>query len=437
MKLIRAIYRPRLPARAFAALLILFASSTASGQQTSSIAPAAGGARAEYERIVSDITLSDERVEQLGADIAKLRKDDATLTAALIQSAKTEKKLSEDVDAITEKLAPLRAQEDTVQASLAARSDVLAEVLGALERMGLNPPPAILVSPEDALSSVRSAILLGAVVPELRTETESLTASLAELKRLSQSIKAERERLAAAVVNQISERRRLAMLQAEKRQLQIDNAAAIERERARSAELAAKAGSLKELIASLEKEAARKAAGEERARKEEAARLQREDQLAAMPIPEDNQLVGAIPFDALRGKLSLPSPGRVSRDYGEKDDNGAVMQGDTVATQSGAIVTSPADGRILYAGPFRSFGQLLILDAGDGYHVVLAGLGRITVAQGQTVLSGEPVGAMGESRTASTKPAGGRGPELYVEFRKGGKPLDPGPWWARRGSGRT
>lgn len=425
------------PARALAALVLLCAPAAA--QQTSSIEPSPETARAEYEQLSREITLSDERAAQLAADIAKLRKDEATLTAALIQSAKTEKKLSEDVDVITERLAPLRAQEETVQASLAARSDVLAEVLGALERMGLNPPPALLVSPEDALSSVRSAILLGAVVPELRAETESLMASLAELQRLSQSIRAERERLAAAVVDQIAERRRLAMLQNEKRRLQAENAAAIEGERARSAELAAKAGSLKELIAALEKEAARKAEAEARARKEEAARLQREEELAAMPVPDDNQLVGAIPFDALKGEMALPAPGRVARRFGSNDDNGAVMQGDTVATQSGAIVTAPADGRVLYAGPFRSFGQLLILDAGGGYHVVLAGLGRITVAQGQAVLSGEPVGAMGDSRiaSASADPAGGRGPELYVEFRKGGKPLDPAPWWARRGSGRT
>ena len=115
------------------------------------------------------------------------------------------------------------------------------------------------------------------------------------------------------------------------------------------------------------------------------------------------------------------------------------MQGDMVATQSGAIVTAPADGSVLYAGPFRSYGQLLILNAGDGYHVVLAGMSRINVAPGQSVLAGEPVGAMGEARVASTSASGNANatPELYVEFRKDGKPVDPAPWWADRTSGRT
>jgi septal ring factor EnvC (AmiA/AmiB activator) len=115
------------------------------------------------------------------------------------------------------------------------------------------------------------------------------------------------------------------------------------------------------------------------------------------------------------------------------------MQGDMLITQSGAIVTTPADGIVLYAGPFRSYGQLLILDAGDGYHVVLAGMDRISVSLGQSVLAGEPVGLMGEARLASTVAFGGEntGPELYVEFRKDGKPIDPSPWWMERISGRT
>jgi septal ring factor EnvC (AmiA/AmiB activator) len=109
-----------------------------------------------------------------------------------------------------------------------------------------------------------------------------------------------------------------------------------------------------------------------------------------------------------------------------------------VATQSAAIVTAPADGSVLYAGPFRSYGQLLILDAGDGYHVVLAGMSRINVALGQSVLAGEPVGAMGEAKVADASAArANTGPELYIEFRKDGKPVDPAPWWAERLSGRT
>jgi septal ring factor EnvC (AmiA/AmiB activator) len=135
----------------------------------------------------------------------------------------------------------------------------------------------------------------------------------------------------------------------------------------------------------------------------------------------------------------MPATGWFKRRFGGDDSNGGVMLGDMVATQSGAIVTAPSDGSVLYAGPFRSYGQLLILNAGDGYHVVLAGMSRISVALGQSVLAGEPVGVMGEARMASASglPDANIEPELYIEFRKDGKPVDPAPWWAERVSGRT
>ena len=129
----------------------------------------------------------------------------------------------------------------------------------------------------------------------------------------------------------------------------------------------------------------------------------------------------------------------MTRTFGQRDKAGLETFGDTVRTQSGAIVTAPSDATVLYAGPFRSYGKLLILDAGDGYHVVLAGLGRIGVGQGQVLLAGEPVGAMGETRVASTDAVEGEDsqPELYIEFRKDQRPVDPAPWWLERRTGRT
>lgn len=393
----------------------------------------------EYERLARDANVSKERLDELAAEVAAIRKDHASITAALIQAAKTEKKLAHDVADISERLEGLKAQGEDLRLSLLERRDVLAEVLGALQRMGLNPPPALLVKPQDALSSVRSAILLGAVVPELRAETELLVADLAERKRVLAAIEAERDSLNATIARQRAEKQRLDLLLAEKETLRQQSEAALADERRRSEELAGKAKSLKELIGALEKQAAAAASAEERARREEEARLQRKETLAAMAIPDGNRLIEALPFSKMTGQLPLPVAGRFTNRFGGKDGNGGVMLGDTLATQSGAIVTAPADGSVLYAGPFRSYGQLLILDAGDGYHVVLAGLSRISVTLGQSVLAGEPVATMGEARVASAAAfeAGSTGPELYVEFRKDGKPVDPSPWWSERMSGRT
>ncbi len=400
-------------------------------------APASGtdDSRAEYERVSREISLSSERLAKLAADVATVKKDHAAITAALIQSAKTEQKLGEDIEDIGGRLDGFKGQEKTVRASLARRSDVLAEVLGALERMGLNPPPAILVKPEDALSSVRSAILLGAVVPEMRQETEKLMADLKELTRVKASIEAERARLLVAMTEQTAEKQRLTLLLEAKRKLQAETETALADEQKKSQELAARASSLKDLIASLDAEADRKQKAAEKAATEARA----DTEAPAAPVPEANQLLASPPFRSLQGQVALPVTGKFRRRFGAGDGNGGLMQGDMLATQSGAIVTAPADGNVLYAGPFRSYGQLLILNAGDGYHVVLAGMSKLSVASGQAVLAGEPIGAMGEARVASTAAAPDMNtqPELYVEFRKDGKPVDPAPWWADRSSGRT
>ncbi|MFC3207031.1 murein hydrolase activator EnvC family protein [Aquamicrobium soli] len=431
-KPLAACWRSRVVAAAVAALLAWALLADAAAAQTApDSAPDPDRSRAEYESVTREFTLSQERLAKLAADIATVKKDHASITAALIQSAKTEQKLGQDIEDIGARLEGLKGQEATVRASLAKHRDVLAEVLGALQRMGLNPPPAILVKPEDALSSVRSAILLGAVVPEMRAETDILAANLKELSRITTSIEAERGRLKEKVADQVAEKQRLTLLLQAKRKLQADTEQALTQEKENAQALAAKAKSLKDLIASLEKDADEK---------REAGKAQaNEAELAALPVPEANQLAAATPFSALKGQIALPVIGKVKRRFGSGDGNGSTLMGDMVATQSGSIVTAPADGKVLYAGPFRSYGQLLILDAGDGYHVVLAGMTGLNVASGQSVLAGEPIGAMGEARVASASASVDENnvPELYVEFRKDGKPVDPAPWWADRFSGRT
>ncbi|TJW85064.1 MAG: hypothetical protein E5X43_21510, partial [Mesorhizobium sp.] len=171
-----------------AAAVLMLSLAAARAQSRLDMAPDPDQSRAEYERISQEITLSSERLAKLAADMATVKKDHASITAALIQSAMTEQKLGQDIEDIGAKLEGLKRDEQKIRASLAARRDVLAEVLAALQRMGLNPPPAILVKPEDALSSVRSAILLGAVVPELRQQTEILLAELKEQSRVTASI---------------------------------------------------------------------------------------------------------------------------------------------------------------------------------------------------------------------------------------------------------
>jgi septal ring factor EnvC (AmiA/AmiB activator) len=151
--------------------------------------------------------------------------------------------------------------------------------------------------------------------------------------------------------------------------------------------------------------------------------------LAALSDP--GRLAPAVAFAAARGHLPLPVNGVKIKDFGAPDTFGGTEKGLTLETRAFAHVTSPCDGWVVYAGVFRNYGQVLILNGGGGYHVVLAGMERISVNVGQFVLTGEPVAVMGGgSQKATTLAAGSNQPVLYVEFRKDGTPIDPSPWWA-------
>jgi murein hydrolase activator len=392
----------------------------------------------DLDALAKDATLSEDKIKELDASIEGIKKDETAITAALIQSTKTARKLSEDIAAIEERLQGQREEEETIHASLRARRGVLAEVLGALERIGLNPPPAILVKPEDALSSVRSAILLGAVVPELRTQTDALVVDLDALKRITTSIANERSSLLTVLKNQSEERHRLDALVAEKSKLRAQSEAQRTAEANKVQRMAEQAKSLKDLIASLDADLASEKNAAERQRRDDERRLALERERAKNNNPSDTRLTPGIDLASLKGSLVLPVAGNPVKFFGKDNDFGGTNAGTTFAATPLAVVASPVDATILYAGPFRSYKQLLILDAGSGYHVVLGGMERIMVSTGQFVLSGEPIGVMAAKAAPSPDTALLTAkPELYIEFRKDGKPVDSAPWWTKQPTGRT
>jgi septal ring factor EnvC (AmiA/AmiB activator) len=141
------------------------------------------------------------------------------------------------------------------------------------------------------------------------------------------------------------------------------------------------------------------------------------------------RLKPAMPFTQAKGFLPLPAHGKRIIAFGEKTQIGNA-KGIFIETRHGARVVSACDGWVVYAGVFRSLGQLLIINAGDGYHVVLAGMSQIDVQLGQFVVAGEPVGVMGAAPKSAAIKIQDTSPVLYVEFRKGDEAINPDPWWA-------
>lgn len=402
---------------------------------------------AELERLRAQAQAAAEARARLEGEAASLKADRARLNQALIDTTARIRDTEERAAAAEARLRMLAGSQEAIRASLEARRAVIAEVLAALQRLGRRPPPAVLVAPEDMLASVRAAILLGAVVPDLRQEAEVLVADLTELARLSEAVRVERERLAADLGTLAGERNRLSDLVAarQERIAEAERAAGTERERIGA--LAGQARDLKDLIDALDREASVANRAAEAARKalEEQTRETRE-RLAAASARDPARLSPRVAFADLRGRLPQPASGVLLRGFGEPDGSAGGARGALFSTRPAAIVAAPADGWVAFAGPFRSYGRVVILNAGSGYHVLLAGLDRIDVAVGQFVLAGEPLGAMGEATGASpavlnySPPAAGgettgerdrTGPLLYVEFRRDGIAVDPAPFWAR------
>ncbi len=410
------------------AALILIGSAAASGAQTEALPTPAelqaevASRRAELDAVTADIALSKDRETQLRKEIDSIDRDRASLNQALIDAGREVQRLEGEIDKSERRLVALLAEEDKLRASLASRRDVLAQVLAALQRMGDHPPPALLVRPEDGLAAVRSAILLGAVVPNVRSAAVQLAGDLDKLVVLRVNQEHERDRLKTDASSLLEQRTRIALLLEDKRQKRDSESVALTTEQKRAADLAAQEIDLRALIARLE-----------------AAR----PPTIAAPAPaipggtprslgNPGRLSPALAFADTKGLLPMPVNGRIVTGFGGASLRGGKAQGMEVATRAGAEVLAPADGTVAFAGEFRSYGPLLIINVSGGYHVVLSGMERIDVQLGQFVLAGEPVAAMASQRLASAGATlvGTTEPVLYIEFRKDGASIDPAPWWA-------
>ena len=394
---------------------------------------------AELQAIRRSIEVSERRQSSLRDEIAGLESDRAKLSADLIATAQRLRRTEEEIHRIEVRLDELHANEDGIRASLRERRGTMAEVIMALQRMGRTPPPALLSRPEDALAAIRGSILAGAVLPDIRIEAEALAADLSELTQLTARIQSERDALRTRYTALGEEQARIDLLVATKQAQRDQTAAALSAEREKTAELAGKAETMQSLIQSLESEVA--AAARAKAEAEEAARVtapatQTE---AARRLADTSRIAPAVHFADARGLLAWPVSGQKILGFGEPDGLGGTVQGLSLAARPGTPVLAPADGWVVYAGPFRSYGQVLILNAGDGYHIVMAGMERIDAALGQFVLAGEPVALMGATRLASIGEIDHTSaqPILYVEFRKDGNAIDSTPWWARAKDGEV
>lgn len=435
----------------------------------------------ELEARKEELHSQRERATTLEQDLATLDAERAKINSRLVETAQLIQKSEDRLTTFEIRMKELETQEKKVKETLQTRQRDISKLLGALQRMGRNPPPVIVTEREDALKMVRSAMLLSNLFPGMKKEAQELTDTLNKLTLVLDEIKTEASKVKEETIRLAELRSRLTSLAQTKRQTITEQQTELKKVAQAAAEMSKGVTDLSELIKRLDVAVAENtelnvfeakskalfnnntnpdlAKGQSSSEKIPASS---EPPLPAPPLSDPSTKPGgaptslskgkdtkvvelspgpaseppnsagrlqpALPFQLTRAKLPFPASGKKVLNFGEKTKYGSNSKGIVFETRFGAQVTSPCDGWIVYAGEFRSYGKLLIINAGGGYHILMAGLSQIDVQPGQFVLTAEPVGTMSTSKK-ETSDTSTSNPVLYIEFRKDGQPINPDPWW--------
>jgi septal ring factor EnvC (AmiA/AmiB activator) len=437
-------------------------------------------AEIESERAAREKALeaSKDRARVLEGEIRTLGKEAADLQQTSIELAARVQESEGKLTQLEGRIGELEVQERMLKGSLAKRHDHIAGLMASMQRMGRNPPPVMVTKRKDALQMVRSAMLLSRAFPELREQAVALSRELGELKRIGDGMRKEGEALRQETARSNERRQELGRLVEAKRKALAERSSELEEIQRTVRRIVREGGQFEEVLAKLDRAVMQHVEDRE---KQQAAAAKASPQAPAPPAsgpppaasgsaasgsastgsggsatnppaPADPQsstdvaafelrprgkgrdMTGsrmrpAMSLARLRGQLRPPVQGQRLIGFGERTPHSGEAKGLYLETRFGAQVTNPTDGWVVFAGPFRTLGQLLIINADDGYHVVLAGMSQIDVQTGQFVLAGEPIGTMSAVPRGSSRALKASSPVLYVEFRKEGAPIDPEPWW--------
>ena len=340
-----------------------------------------------------------ERESKLKA--SQLEKEVKDVQRQLVSSAKQIQSQEGKLSLLEQKTKELADQELELQEQLKLSNKQLFRVMKGLQTLALRPTELLIFQSKTPVDMLRSRDLMRYSLPiigQMQTETKE---NLAKLANVRQELLEKKEQTKQAHTDLVTQREKMNRLIGQKKVMQAQYTNYYNEAKKKADALAAKAQDLKDLLKQLEQEQAL-------AKKKQEQRLR----------PEPRVVSGT--FGKAKGMLSLPANGTITQHFGDTSVSGAHAKGIIIKTRPNAQITAPFDGTVLFAGPFQNYGRLLIVDHGDEYLTVLAGMDSINASVGQELLAGEPVGAMGNTYT-----------DLYLEVRSQGTPEDPEEWFKR------
>lgn len=345
----------------------------------------------------------EKQAKNIGRELESTQDDLVTIAAKI-------KKNEADLNALEKRMGEKREEQDEIEARLKKDKGAIGELVLALERLDRTPPEAILARPGAPLETAQSAMLLQSILPNIYERAESLKKDVARLDEILEGLEEDKANVQTTAKDLSLRQEEIAALLKKRQGLYAQTQTDIKQQESALREISARASTLKELVARIEQ---REAEARTQAAAAAAARIDEPEQAARVaraarrtPIPKS-------------GAAQLPISGLIRTGFNQPDEIGADSQGLTIEGRPGALVVAPMGGIVRYAGRFKNYGQIIIVEHQKEYHSLIAGLARIDTVVGQSVAAGEPVGIL-----AKSGPDGGK-PTLYYELRLEGEPINP------------
>ena len=384
-------------------------------------AKAAGVSKDELKKVEKQVLEQSLEHKKLQAQATQINLEISAVNKEMIKRAKKIQNNEDRLTLMENQLTLLEKDLQKTQETFTKEDIYLIDLLTALQNLAMKPTESLLVQPLSPVEIIRSAMILRETVPYLEENAANLRAKLQNISLKKDKIEKQIAEISKQKVLLQSEHARMTQLARKKSRLRNSVEIKSEQTKKNMDKLASQAQDLRDLLSKLEKQRLEKERKEaERRRKEEVLRKLEEkksDDLIKSETPAITNIASG--FAKAKGSLPMPARGVITTRYGEQKVKGVSSKGLTVSTRAKAQVISPFDGAVVFAGPFRGYGDMIIVEHGDGYLSLLAGLGSIDVEPGQMLLAGEPVGQMPEETNS----------ELYIEIRKDNHPINPAAWF--------
>jgi len=365
--------------------------------------------QADLRQIERQIQEERAALETSGRRANELSGEVKNVQQQMVQLARVVQQKEDDLTRLENRQKQIIARQKELEKQLALTDRQMVQVVTGLQTLALRPPELALMRSNTPMETIRSRMLMGYGLPIVQGANRQIRSDLSELSQLRRELQEQIVRMKSTQLQLSEQSDQMDRLLKQKSIMQAQYRVSQEQSAERVKSLGAQARDLKDLLDRLENERQKAAYNVNRYRD------------MNRPQPTVSQQVARSAFEKAFGRLPYPIRGTITGSFGAVTASGAHTKGITITGRAGARVIAPFDGTVLFAGPFKSYGELIILDHGDNYLTLLAGMDKINPSVGQEVLAGEPIGIMKQAK-----------PELYIEIRQNGQAVDPEPWFLKQ-----